>query len=94
MVIANNASVVWLKCETASDLLAHYKWYAEQCSYRKGDVNMDGDITAADARDALNYSGGAMAFSNVQIYLTDVDNDKSATASDARTILRMSAGLE
>ncbi len=55
---------------------------------------MDGDITAADARDALNYSGGTMAFSNVQIYLTDVDNDKSATASDARTILRMSAGLE
>lgn len=90
----NGASVGWLQHSSSADLTSSLKWHIDRICYRKGDANMDWDITAADSRDVLNYAGALTDFTNAQIYLADVNNDKTVTAADSRIILRMSAGLE
>lgn len=65
-------------------------------NYKLGDVNLDGKITAADARLVLRISArleeypdvGSVVFKNA-----DVNGDGVITAADARIILRVSAGL-
>lgn len=60
-----------------------------------GDVDDDGDVSAADARAALRHAVGVelIASSNDLIY-TDMDFDGDITAADARMILRTAVGLE
>lgn len=58
-----------------------------------GDVNFDGQITAADARLILRRSARLIIFSDLQDMLADVDGDGKITAKDARIVLRISAGL-
>lgn len=65
-------------------------------TYTLGDVDGDGNISAADARLALrrsvgleNYEEGSPAF-----LACDVDLDGNVTVADARLILRASVGLE
>lgn len=59
-----------------------------------GDVNLDGQITAADARLALRASVGLDKLSSTQLIAAEVDKKDGITASDARLILRASVGLE
>lgn len=59
-----------------------------------GDVNYDGDITAADARLILRASAGLELFTVGQKTLADVNGDSRVSAADARLVLRISAGLE
>lgn len=59
-----------------------------------GDVNGDGNITAADARLTLRNSVGLEIFNIWQTEASDVDFSKKTTSSDARLILRASVGLE
>ena len=61
-----------------------------------GDVDLDGKVTASDARLALRravnletYEAGSAEFT-----AADVDYDGKVTASDARLILRAAVGLE
>lgn len=63
-------------------------------SVKLGDVDFDGDITAADARLTLRYSVCLEEFTARQIKAANVDFDKQVTAADARLILRASVGLE
>ena len=91
---STGASVVWQKYTSAADFSSAMKWYPEPNCYRKGDVNMDGNITAADANNAMDYSSGTLTLTNAKIYLADINNDQAVTAADARTILRIAAGLE
>ena len=65
-------------------------------SYKLGDVDADGEITAADARLALRravdletYAKGSKEF-----LACDVDKDNEVTAADARKILRAAVDLE
>ncbi|MBQ7639114.1 MAG: dockerin type I repeat-containing protein [Clostridia bacterium] len=65
-------------------------------SYKLGDVDKDGSVTASDARLALrqavkleNFKAGSAEF-----LACDVDNDGNVTASDARIILRVAVKLE
>lgn len=60
----------------------------------KGDVNGDGNITAADARLALRISANLDVVTLDEYLRGDMDSDGDVTAADARTILRISAGLE
>lgn len=63
--------------------------------YIIGDVNNDGNVTAADARLTLRYSVGLEEFDDIQKQAAEVDgNTESISASDARIILRASVGLE
>ena len=69
---------------------------AKKTDVRLGDVDKDGDITAADARLALRravdletYAPGSYEFT-----ACNVDKDSDVTAADARKILRAAVELE
>ena len=59
-----------------------------------GDVDLDGAVTAADARLALRASVGLERLNGFQMYQCNVDADAAVSAADARLILRCSVGLE
>lgn len=59
-----------------------------------GDVNLDGKITASDARLALRSSASLEKLSNEQLAVADMDGNNKISAADARKILRIAAGLE
>lgn len=59
-----------------------------------GDVNLDGEITAADARLALRAAAKLEKLSEAQLKNADVITDSVIKANDARLILRVSAQLE
>ncbi len=62
--------------------------------YYMGDVDMDGKITAGDAREVLRYSVGLSKDVNVEM-LGNVDmTDMAVNAGDARILLRASVDLE
>ncbi len=66
----------------------------DKLSYRVGDVDKNGSITAADARLALRSSVGLENLSAAQKKAADADGNGTITAADARLILRASVGLE
>ena len=59
----------------------------------KGDVDLNGKITAADARLALRQSAKLEDLTASQKRNADVNGDSLVTATDARLILRYTAGL-
>ncbi len=61
---------------------------------KTGDINMDGKISAADARLALRCSVELETFSKTKFTIGDVNHDGVITAKDARHILRASVDLE
>ncbi|MCH5197742.1 MAG: leucine-rich repeat protein [Oscillospiraceae bacterium] len=65
-------------------------------TYMPGDVDMDGKITASDARFALRRAVNLESFAegSPEFKACDVDNDKKVTAGDARLILRAAVGLQ
>ncbi len=66
---------------------------AEEPTYRLGDVNFDGKITAADARLALRFSAKVQVPTAVEAIVADVITDGVIEAKDARLILRVAAQL-
>ena len=59
-----------------------------------GDVDLDGKITAKDARLALRVSAKLEALDTTRFRAADLNGDGKVTASEARTILRVSAKLD
>ena len=59
-----------------------------------GDVDGDGQITAADARLALRAAVGIETLSPLAFAAADADGDGKITSADARAILRTAAGKE
>ncbi len=59
-----------------------------------GDVNLDGEITASDARMVLRVSAELDTLETELFSVADVNKDGEITASDARSILRVSAELD
>lgn len=62
--------------------------------YFSGDVDMDGNVTPADARLALRTSVRLETLNAISFLLADTDGDGSVSAADARRILRASVNLE
>lgn len=62
-------------------------------STKKGDVDLNSKITAADARLALRKSAKIQTLSSGQMKNADVNGDSVVSATDARLILRYTAGL-
>ena len=58
-----------------------------------GDANMDGTVTAADARLALRFSSSLETYTDRQAVIVDVNYDSAITAADARMIQNYAAGL-
>ncbi len=59
-----------------------------------GDADLNGKLSASDARLALRFSVGLESFTEEQMNIADMDNDGRVDASDARKILRRSVGLD
>ena len=59
-----------------------------------GDVDLDGGVSAADARLALRSAVGLEKLSAEKALNADADRDGKITAADARLILRKTVGLE
>ena len=62
--------------------------------YLFGDADLDGKITAEDARQTLRISAKLEYPLEISLILSDADCDGNITAEDARTILRVSAKLD
>lgn len=60
----------------------------------KGDVNLDGLVTAVDARLALRHSASLIRLTRRRFDNADLNDDGKVTAAEARKILRVSAKLE
>lgn len=58
-----------------------------------GDANLDGKVTATDARLVLRYAVGLELPTKTGKIVSDVDGDSRITSSDARLVLRYSIGL-
>ncbi len=58
-----------------------------------GDTNMDGKVTAADARLALRAAAGLETLDVFSTIAADIGNDRVVTAVEAREILRVAARL-
>ncbi len=61
--------------------------------YILGDVDLDGTVSAADARLASNLSVDSITLPSLQVVMADYDGDGTVSAGDARAILRVSTGL-
>lgn len=59
-----------------------------------GDVDNDGDVTAADAREILRASVKVITIQPSLLKRADYDNSGTVSADDARTTLRVSVGLD
>lgn len=70
--------------------------FAAEQSYKPGDVDSDGKLTAADARWILRASVGLEKYSKDSAVFSAADSDKDGklTAADARWTLRAAVGLE
>ena len=68
----------------------------EKLAYLIGDANLDGSITAADARIILRISAKIDTLEKYNITIANIDAnfDGSITAADARIVLRVSAKLQ
>lgn len=62
--------------------------------YMVGDVNLNGKVTAADAREALRAAAKLERILGKSFAAADVDEDGKVTPADARRILRVAAKLD
>ena len=65
----------------------------EEMYIMMGDVNLDGKVTAMDARTALRISSRMESSEGVNLLSIDADGNGKATAADAREILRVAAKI-
>ncbi|MBQ7637841.1 MAG: hypothetical protein IJS90_02955 [Clostridia bacterium] len=75
-------------------LLAAFPLGASAGSVLLGDLDVDGTITASDARLALRSAVKLESPTSFGISVGDVDRDDSVTSADARIILRAAVELE
>ena len=60
----------------------------------KGDVDGDGKVTAADAREALRGAAQLEELTDKEAFAADMNGDGKVTANDARDILKTAAGVK
>lgn len=59
-----------------------------------GDMNNDGNISAADARIALRIAAKLQTVTEYELFVGDLDGDGKITAAEARKILRVAAMID
>ena len=67
---------------------------AADADYALGDIDLDGRVTAADARLSLRAAVQLETLDAVLLQVADVDGDRSVSSADARLILRAVVQLE
>ncbi len=86
---ASGAAAAWSPYSSSDQ---HQQWYLEPVAYQRGDVNMDGIISSADAQMILQYSTGNTTPSDIQKYLADLNGDNLITSTDAVIANKIAAG--
>jgi len=66
---------------------------AKDASVRKGDLNNDGEITAADSVLLVRYLAGLQDLNETQLQTADINGDNEVTSADAVMLVRYLAGL-
>ncbi len=66
----------------------------DEITLTAGDIDMNGKITAADARLVLRHSSKLESLTAAQQKNADVNGDGRITSSDARLILRVASGID
>lgn len=85
-----------IKAYTTGNITLYAKW-VKIIVYLPcwGDATLSEQLSAADARMILRYSAGLeTGFSELQLRVSDINNDNEVNATDARLALRLSSGLE
>ena len=59
-----------------------------QSNYELGDVNMDGNVTAADALLVIRYAMGLTDLTETQLALADLNGNGTVNTEDASLVLR------
>lgn len=77
-----------------SAVLAAFAYDGDGRSYMMGDINLDGKVTATDARKALRMSAKLDPVGDLPLTAYDADGSGKLTAADARIILRYAARLQ
>ena len=102
-VDANSDSICDLCATISEDALNHDhvdKDFSSSCDicgypvYYWGDMNMDGRVTAADARLALRISAKIDELTAYALLVGDINQDGKLNAADARKILRIAAQID
>lgn len=85
----------FIKAYTAENVTVYAKW-VRIVTYVPvwGDATLSEQLSAADARLILRYSAGLETFSELQLKISDINNDSAVNAADARLALRLSAGID
>lgn len=76
-----------------ADYITFAQQYDVQPYLLKGDANMDGSVTSADAALILRHVIGLETLADTALQLADVNGDGKITAADAAMILRYVVGL-
>ena len=100
--------LTYIPAETVGDIILYAKWatfeelearqkeeheaYARSLHY--GDIDMDGNVSSADARLALRISVGLENLSAEALRRADIFDSGIVTPENARTILRIAVGLD
>ena len=61
-------------------------------NYKKGDANLDGKVSIADATEIQKYGIDKVTFNDTQLKLSDVNNDSRVNIMDATTIQKYLIG--
>ncbi len=83
-----------LNPDGTTTLIDSFALTVQYVKIKMGDIDIDDEVTAADARLALRAAVGLENFTNEEKLRADVDGDMAITAADARLILRAAVDLE
>lgn len=68
-------------------------WILERINYRRGDVDLDGDLDANDELYIQRYIADTYTFNNKQLYLADVNDDGRITTDDSTKLQKIRLGM-
>lgn len=83
------------KALVASNISSSKKscWILEEINYRRGDVDLDGDLDVDDETYIQSYISNTQTFNNKQLYLADVNDDGRITTADSTKLQKIRLGL-
>ena len=88
--------IEYIRAYTTGNITLYAKW-VKKIIYVPvwGDATLSDMLSAADARLILRYSAGLeTGFSDLQLKVSDINNDDKVNAADARLVLRLAAAIE
>lgn len=90
-----NLGVPGIKCFTCTVCKkTKNEYFPAFTNGKKGDVDLDGVVSVADARSALRAAVGLDVLVGKSLIAADVDGNSGVSVADARLILRVAVGLE